>query len=123
MTFNIGSQRAQTINNAGRDQYVQQTVSDADPRLLLQGLREALADAHLPPSVAAQARAHLDGTEADLADPQPDKSSIADRLQRLTKVLVAAGSVVSATTPLGAPLAALAGWLGTLGEPVRERLG
>lgn len=123
MVFHIGSQQAEQIHNVGRDQYIQCATSDADPRRLLQLLREAVGDADLPATLAAEAQAHLDDTDSELAAAVPDKSSIADRLQRLTTILAAAGSVVAAATPLGAPLAALAGWLGTLGEPIRERLG
>jgi len=122
MVFNIGSQQAEQIHNVGRDQYIRFTTEDVDPKQLVQQLRAALREAGLAPGPTAEVEAHLAGTEADLAAPEPDRSRIADRLQRVTAILAAAGSVVAAATPLGAPLAALAGWLGTHGEPIRRRL-
>jgi hypothetical protein len=49
---------------------------------------------------------------------RPDKPRFAGALERLTRLLAAAGSLASGGAALIGPLHALAGWLGALGGPI-----
>ena len=49
---------------------------------------------------------------------EPDRARIAPRLERLTRILLAAGSLASAGSALVGPLGTLAHWLGALGAPI-----
>jgi hypothetical protein len=118
MVFHIGSQNAQVINNAAGDQHNEFTTG-TDPTVILSCLRDALTEADLTPGVAAEARAHVSRVEADLSAPQPNRSGIATHLHGLTQLLLSAGAVITAATPLGAPIAALAHWVGGAGESIR----
>ena len=132
----IGSQRATTItniegnqivNNVGGDQLVaggqQSAVGDVrEGRRLLEALRAQLRAAELPGPVGSAADAMVDGLHAERCASRPDRPAIADRLKRLTQILLSAGALVSAATGVGAPIAALAGWLGAVGRPIRAAL-
>jgi hypothetical protein len=119
MVFHIGSQSAQVINNAAGDQHNEFTTGTSDPTVILSCLRDALTEADLTPGVAAEAQAHLARVEADLSAPQPNRSGVATHLHGLTQLLLSAGAVITAATPLGAPIAALAHWVGGAGESTR----
>jgi hypothetical protein len=69
--------------------------------------------------VAPPARAQLAAVEAAVRAPEPNRSRVADALRQFTRLLVASGSLSAA---LVGPLQTLAGWLGTLGEPIRQAL-
>src|SRR5689334_5056189 len=56
--------------------------------------------------------------EVAMQSPQPNKSRIAGILERLTRLLVAAGSLTTASTSIIGPLQTLAAWLGHLGVPL-----
>jgi hypothetical protein len=119
MGFEIGSQNARTINNVEGTQY---NYGGGDPRQLVEQLRAELARLPLPAHVQAEASAKADEVAAEMARPEPDKPAVAERLGQLTKILTSAGALVAAGTGLGGPLVALAGWLGTLGEPISHLL-
>ena len=123
MTFNIGSQSGGVINNVAGDQHItgQQygtLVTAEDARRALGDVRHAVTAAGL--DQAAAAAAHTDVAEMDetLRAERPDKSRFARALERLTRLLSAAGSLVTSGAALLGPLHALAGWLGALGGPV-----
>lgn len=122
MTFNINSQQAGVINNVGRDQHIsggqQGQLSVAQARDAVQELRHGLTATALEQASATEAGALVDELEADLAAPEPDRSRVAGTLERLTRLLTATGSLVTAGAVLVGPLQAIATWLGTLGEPV-----
>lgn len=127
MTFNIGSQSGGVINNVAGDQHItgQQhgtLVSTEDARRALGELSHAVTAAGLGADTAAGAHAHVAEMDAALRDaPQgnePDKPRFARALERLTRLLAAAGSLATSGAALLGPLHALAGWLGTLGGPI-----
>jgi hypothetical protein len=127
MTFNIGSQTGGVINNVGGDQRIvggQQgnVVTPEVARQAVRDLRDGLAAVRLDETTAAEASARVEEIEADIQTQTPDRSRIARSLERLTRLLVAAGSLTSASVAIVGPLQTLAGWLGTLGEPVLRLL-
>jgi hypothetical protein len=128
VVFNIGSQQAGVVNNVAGDQHLYggqhaaMSMDVADVRALLAKLREDIMRSSLPDNANAEAEAEIDAAAAELSKPQPDKRAIAGRLTELTKVLTAAGALATAGTGLGGALAAVAGWLGNLGEPIRNLL-
>lgn len=123
MTFNIGSQSGGVINNVAGDQHIsgQQygtLVTTEDARRALGDLRHAVTAAGLGEGTAADAHAHVADMDAALQDGQPDRPRFARALERLTRLLGAAGSLASGSAALLGPLHALAGWLGALGGPI-----
>ncbi len=127
MTFNIGTQTAGVINNAGRDQRItggqQGTLVTQEAALhAVLDLRRALTDASLDEGTAASARARVNEIRADLEAPQPDQSRVARSLEQLTHILTAAGPLATAGAALVHPLQTLASWLGILGEPILRLL-
>jgi hypothetical protein len=123
MTFNIGNQNAANINNVGRDQHITggQTgivVTSEQARQALADLRVGVKATRLDPVTSVAAETELRDVEAGLRQPEPDRARIAPRLERLTRILLAAGSLASAGSALVAPLRTLAQWLGPLGEPI-----
>ncbi|MDQ4134070.1 MAG: hypothetical protein M3179_12915 [Actinomycetota bacterium] len=120
VVFNIGNQNADVINVAGRDQYNQ--INTGAARDLVQQLRDAVDGSDLPADVAPQVRAELDATDRELTKPVPEQPAVAKRLTRVAELLTGAGSVLAATTPLGAPLLALTKVLGQWAAPLRRKL-
>lgn len=123
MTFNIGSQSGGVINNVAGDQHItgQQQgtlVTTEDARRALGDLRSAVTTAGLGGDNADDATAHVAEMDAALQAGQPDKPRFARALERLTRLLAAAGSLASGSAALLGPLHALAGWLGALGGPI-----
>jgi hypothetical protein len=123
MTFNIGSQNAGIINNVAGNQYNtgQQygtLVTTEDARRALGDLRGAVTTAGLGGAADADAHAHVAEMDAALKAGQPDKPRFARALEGLTRLLSAAGSLVTSGAALLGPLHALAGWLGALGGPI-----
>jgi len=143
MTFNIGNQTGGIINNVAGDQRIaggqHGTVVTTEAALrAVQQLRDGLATTEvtteatteaatnaatgLDGQTAAEARERVDEIDTELRAPQPDRPRIAAVLERLTRVLAAAGSLAAAGAALIGPLRTLAGWLGTLGEPILRLL-
>jgi hypothetical protein len=127
MTFNIGSQSGGVINNVAGDQHItgQQygtLVTTEDARRALGELRHAVTTAGLGEGAAADAHAHVAEMDAVLQAGQPDRPRFARALERLTRLLSAAGSLATSGTALIGPLHALAGWLGALGGPILSLL-
>jgi len=120
MTFNIGSQQAGQINNVDGDQYLHGgqhgvVVTTDDARRLAADLRRALPNTTLSRKDAHTARAAIDEIDAGLTGTQPDRPRVAGGVERLTRLLSAAGGLVGAGAALAGPLSGLAGWLGGLG--------
>jgi hypothetical protein len=127
MTFHIGSQTGGIINNVARDQRVtggqHGTVVTTEAALrAVHELREALGAAALDARTSTEARARVGEIDTELRTPQPDRSRVAGCLERLTRLLAAAGSFATAGVVLVGPLQTLARWLGTLGEPILRLL-
>ena len=128
MVFNIGSQQAGVVNNVTGDQHVHGgqhaavSMNAADLQALLAHLRAEVGHARLPRDAHTEAVAAIDAAAAELGQAQPDRRTVAARLTRLAQTLAAAGALATASTGLGGALATLAGWLGTLGEPIRQIL-
>jgi hypothetical protein len=120
VTFNIGSQSGGVFNNVAGNQQIyggQQAYAAAEQSL--RDLRAALARQPLSPSEAAAAHAEIDEIEkAVRTGSEPNRGRAAQALERLTRLLSGAGSLVVAGTSLIEPLRALATWLG----PVAERV-
>ena len=128
MTFNIGSQEANQINNVEGNQYLHGgqhgvVVTTQEARGLAADLRQALPGAALGRRDAGAARAAIDEVEAGLAGAQPDRPRVAAGLERLTRLLTATSALATAGAALVEPLRGLAGWLGDLGAPVLALLG
>jgi hypothetical protein len=120
MAFNIGNQQANQINNVEGNQYLHGgqhavVVTTDDARRLATELRRALPDAVLSRTDAHAARAAIDEIDAGLAGTQPDRGRVAGGVDRLTRLLSAAGALAGAGAALAAPLSGLAGWIGGLG--------
>jgi hypothetical protein len=127
MTFHIGSQTAGVINNVAGDQRVSGgqhgTVAGLDSaRQAAEELRRAVLQAPLEEAAARDAADQVSRLEAELGADEPDPSRVAAPLERLTRLLVAAGPLAAAATSLFQPLHSLATWLGTAGQPVLRLL-
>lgn len=127
MTFHIGQQNAGIVNNVGRDQHNRggqhaTVVVGADIVRALGDLRAALTAAPLPPEVVQEAVRQLDQAEDATRGAEPDQPRVASALERLTRLLVAAGPVAAATNALAGPLLVLGRWLGPLGEGLLRML-
>lgn len=123
MTFNIGNQSGGVINNVAGDQHITgeqhgTLVTTQDAYRALGDLRHAMTTAGLGEGTAADAHADIAEMDAALQADQPDRPRFARALERLTRLLSAAGSLASGSAALLGPLHALAGWLGALGGPV-----
>ncbi|MGW6914361.1 hypothetical protein ACWGB8_11140 [Kitasatospora sp. NPDC054939] len=129
MVFNIGSQQGGVVNNVAGNQTVHGgqsghlTADGQDVRHLVGDLRSAVDRAQLPPAVAPAVRSELESLDTEVAQPDPDREEVAGRLTRITRLLASAGAFASAGTGLIQPITALAGWLGTLGQPILQALG
>ncbi|WP_380167966.1 hypothetical protein [Jannaschia sp. R86511] len=127
MTFNIGNQQAGVINNVGRDQRItggqHGSVSDDQARAAAHSLRDGITAQPVPEPTATETGELLDDLDDDLAAAHPDRSAVAVTLERLTRVLVATGSLATAGAVLVGPIQTLAAWLGTMGGPVLGLLG
>jgi hypothetical protein len=127
MTFNIGSQSGGVINNVAGSQHVSghqygTLATTEDARRALGELRHAVTTTGLGEGTAADAHAHVAEMDAALQPGQPDRPRFARALERLTRLLAAAGSLASGSVALLGPLHALAGWLGALGGPILSLL-
>ena len=112
-TFNIGSQQAGAIYQAGRDQVIHDTSGSLSIGVLnaMSDLRVALATAEIPASQRPAAEAALDEVETELKQPAPDKQRVAHQLEAVAGVLSRAGALAGAVDSLRK----LAGWLGPAG--------
>jgi hypothetical protein len=93
-------------------------VTDESARQAVSELRSALAREALDRPTAARTRNQIAEIEAAMRAPQPNKSRIAEIVERLTRLLVTAGSLTTASTAIVSPLQTLAAWLGHLGVSI-----
>jgi enamine deaminase RidA (YjgF/YER057c/UK114 family) len=123
MTFNIGSQTGAVVNNVGGDQHISggqhgTMTTEAHARQALASLRRAVATAGLDETTAVQAGVQLTEMDTEMSAARPDRPRFARALERLTRLLVSAGSLAAAGGALLAPLHTLAAWLGAAGQPI-----
>lgn len=85
-------------------------------------LRAAIGRLDLPNDAITRAGWAVDDMEGELRRPGPDRDVMASRLWRLTEFLQAQGAVIEVGTPLFAAIAAIAAWVGPLGEALVKRL-
>jgi hypothetical protein len=115
--FTIGSQQAVTINQAARDQTINNpggTLTIA-PQGAVADLRGALQAAALPETPRREAEQALDAVEGELECPAPDKARIGTFVEGLTDTLKEAGALATAGESLLSPLRTLMSWLGPAG--------
>jgi len=128
VTFNIGNQQAGVVNNVAGNQTIHggqhgALVLDVERgRMLLADLRRQVASASLPDGDRTAALGDIDACERALDGDEPDARSLGSRLGAVAQVVVTAGAVVSAGTGIGAALAAIAAWLGPVGNSIRRML-
>lgn len=128
MTFNIGNQSGGQINNVAGDQHITGgqhaiVVSTADAREAAKILGRRLSRAALSRRDAAAARNEVGEIESGMRAERPDRHRVAAALERLTRLLSAAGALATAGTALLDPIRALAGWLGGMGSAVLQLIG
>jgi hypothetical protein len=128
VVFYIGNQQAGVLNNVAGDQTIEggqrgsAAIDVAAGRSLLAQLRREVSARALPADTRTAVERDLDACDIELERPEPDPKLLHHRLANVAQVLVGIGAVVSAGTGLGAALAALAAWLGPLGDPIRRAL-
>ena len=123
MSFRIGTQNAGVVNNVGRDQHItggQQGTLAVTPevREALEALRSTVASADLDGGQSREATRQLAEIEAAVRSVTPEPERVAGPLERLTRLLVAAGPIAAAV----GPLQTLAAWVGQLGAGVLRLL-
>lgn len=86
-------------------------------------LRGLITDLEVSDDVRSRVGWALDDMVDELRRPDPDPDVMASRLWRLTELLQGSGADVGrGTRPFG-PIAAVAAWVGPLGEALVTRLG
>ena len=112
--FNIGTQRAGTINNVAGDMIVTAGTGRLDLRSELDRLEAEVAHLRLPPRQAAAMRVAI----ADAASSSSDPGAVARRLDRLTRTLGEVGALSSTTVGVVESLRRVATALGPAGKSV-----
>ena len=127
MTFHIGDQHANQINNVGRDQIVSggqhgAAVALEDAQAAVQALRRALGQLVVPSVVREDLDQEAAAVALDLASGHPDPGRVAGRLERLTALLGRFGALAAAGATLTGPLSTLGHWLGPAGTTLLRLL-
>jgi len=118
-TFNINSQSAGVIHQAGRDMTIGTSHGTlATPLAAIADLRVALANAPLDRGDRRRTEAALREIDSELHKPEPDKHLVAGQLWRIVGILGDAGAAVSGVERLVDPLRQMAGWLGDAAGPL-----
>jgi hypothetical protein len=121
VTFNIGNQTGGIINNVGGDQTIAGdqyavTVTSPEARQAAHDLLEALKRTSLHDDATLRRQAQDIDTEMHSAE--PEKSRVAVHLDKLTRMIAAAGAWAKAGAAIVGPMRILAQWLGGLGVPI-----
>jgi len=127
LTFHIGNQHANQINNVGRDQFVAggqhgATVNLADAQAAAQALRYALRQLTVPDVVRDELERQAAAVALDLASGTPDPERLAGRLERVTTLLGRLGALATTGAALTGPLSTLGHWLGPAGAALLRLL-
>jgi len=120
MTFHIGDQHANQINNVGHDQIITggqhgSAVAIEDAQAAVHALRRVLGQLTVPAVVRDEVEQEAAAVAVDLASGVPDPGRIAGRLERLTALLGRFGALAGAGAALTGPLSTLGHWLGPAG--------
>jgi hypothetical protein len=127
MGLNIQNQNAGIINNVEGNQRIEggqhgTLVTLDDARAAADDLRQMIVHNGLVGGSTDQTTANVEQIRTELTKAKPDRRVVADLVTRLTRLLASIGSLVTAGSPLVAPLNTLAAWLGSLGAPVLAML-
>jgi hypothetical protein len=129
MGFTIQNQNAGIINNVEGEQHIRApqhgtAVALQDARSAAQDLHRLLEREAVTSGDPALAGAAEDAgrIEAEMAAPDPDRGRVSRLLERVTSVLAAGGALVTATSPLVAPLRELVLWAGAHAAPLLAML-
>jgi hypothetical protein len=128
MSFNIGSQHANMINNVQGDQTIhggQHAViaTPTEARQVVRELREEIAALGGDDSATDEAVRELDEMEHALEEEDPNKAELGRRLGRVTEILSSAGAIVSAGAGIGSAIVRIATWLGPFGAAALRMVG
>jgi hypothetical protein len=129
MSFNIGSQHANMINNVQGDQTIHggqhaTITTPTEARRAIRELREEIAALGGDDSATDEAVRELDEMEHALEEEEdPDKAELGRRLGRVTEILSSAGAIVSAGAGIGSAIVRIATWLGPFGAAALRMLG
>jgi hypothetical protein len=116
-SFKVGSQTAEYINIAGRDQHIEggqrgKLTSLGDARLAAEKLRQAFASTQSRDDTPA--RELVDAIVAEMRRPTPNRRTVDDRVRKLIELINASASVASLAAAVTGPLHILMGWLAGL---------
>jgi hypothetical protein len=126
-TFNIGSQEG-VISNVGGDmnvyggQHAAIILPVAELRRELESLSKALGSLSLPPSESHAAELHMKAAQEELGRSQPDRHTVAARMEQITKILKRSGALTAAGLAVLNPLHGIAALLGPLGSSILKAL-
>ena len=120
-TFNIGSQKAATIQNVGGDMVVEGNLISAGTLVVelrgeLSQLVTEVGRLELPADERQAVEEELAGAEAAAAAEAPDAGGIAGRLEKATAVLHDAGALVGGGAAVAQSLQRLGELLGPAGR-------
>ena len=124
-TFNIGSQQAGAIYQAGGNQTIHHGggTLHVEARDAAAELQTALATTPIPETSRQEAQQVLEAVETELQAPAPDKGAVAAGVERIIDVLGQAGALASAGESLAAPLRSIASFAGAAGAAALRLLG
>ena len=125
--FNIGTQQGNISNVAG-DMTIhggqQFLAGPADAvREELVKLRQILSTLDIDPTSRRSVEELATEAADELDRPQPDASTVARPIERLTKILRDAGAFAAAGAALIDPLQRIASWLGASGRAILDLIG
>jgi hypothetical protein len=86
-------------------------------------LRKVMSELKVSDDVRSRAGWALDDMVDELCRSDPDRDVMASRLWRLTEFLRGSGVEVGHGTPPFGPIAAIAAWVGPIGDALLKRLG
>jgi hypothetical protein len=128
MSFNIGSQHANMINNVQGDQTIHggqhaTITSPTEARRVIRELRDEVAALGGDDSDTSEAVRELDEMDHALEAADPDPAELGQRLGRVAEILSSAGAIVSAGAGVGSAIMRIATWLGPFGAATLRVLG
>lgn len=104
----IGGQAGRDLQQSQGSDHGVGVPDQTETVALLQQLAEIIQSLDLPEAEQRKAQRHLEATQAEVQQPEPDKSFALKNLQRATQVLTTANEAVDASSGLGERLGAIA---------------